>query len=113
MSYLEDPRVFLATERTLLAWIRTEISILAIAFILMKFGVDEGFGPKDQLSSFSIFLCLMTLVLSVLSSIQAWIGLSRLSAVEVPGPLAKPLVLLSGLISIAVAVGATYLIFQF
>ena len=104
---------FLATERTLLAWMRTEISILAVAFILKRFNVDESFAPNAPVDEIVSILCLMTVVLSVLSFVQAWIGLSKLSKREVPGPLAKPLVYLSGVVSVLISVGATYLVFQF
>lgn len=111
MSYLEDPRVFLATERTLLAWIRTQISILAIAFILKKFGIDGSLGPPEKLNQIIVILCLTTILLSVLSFLQALISLSKLSKNEIPGPLAKPLVFLSGFISILISIGATYIVF--
>ncbi|MBI1348901.1 DUF202 domain-containing protein [bacterium] len=34
-----DPRVYFAAERTLLAWIRTGISILGVGFLVAKFGL--------------------------------------------------------------------------
>jgi len=34
-----DPRVFFAAERTLLAWIRTGITIMAIGFVVSRFGL--------------------------------------------------------------------------
>lgn len=34
-----DPRVFFAAERTLLAWIRTGLTIIAIGFMVAKFGL--------------------------------------------------------------------------
>ncbi|MDX1969691.1 MAG: DUF202 domain-containing protein [Planctomycetaceae bacterium] len=34
-----DPRVYFASERTLLAWIRTGISILGVGFLVAKFGL--------------------------------------------------------------------------
>jgi putative membrane protein len=34
-----DPRVFFAAERTLLAWIRTSLSIMGIGFVIARFGL--------------------------------------------------------------------------
>lgn len=34
-----DPRVFFAAERTLLAWIRTALSIMALGFVIARFGL--------------------------------------------------------------------------
>jgi putative membrane protein len=34
-----DPRVFFASERTLLAWLRTGIAIVGLGFIVSRFGI--------------------------------------------------------------------------
>lgn len=34
-----DPRVFFAAERTLLAWLRTGLTIMALGFVVAKFGL--------------------------------------------------------------------------
>jgi putative membrane protein len=34
-----DPRVFFASERTLLAWMRTGIAIIGLGFVVAKFGL--------------------------------------------------------------------------
>ncbi len=34
MSYLDDPRVYFAAERTLLAWIRTGITTIGLGFVV-------------------------------------------------------------------------------
>lgn len=40
MATLEsDPRVFFAAERTLLAWLRTGLTIIALGFVVARFGL--------------------------------------------------------------------------
>ena len=39
MSDLNDPRVFFAAERTLLAWNRTGLSLMAFGFVIERFGL--------------------------------------------------------------------------
>ena len=34
-----DPRVFFAAERTLLAWVRTAIALIGLGFVVAKFGL--------------------------------------------------------------------------
>jgi putative membrane protein len=39
VSYLDDPRVLFAAERTLLAWVRTSVTLMGLGFIVARFGV--------------------------------------------------------------------------
>lgn len=39
MSDLNDPRVFFAAERTLMAWNRTGLTLMAFGFVLERFGL--------------------------------------------------------------------------
>ena len=39
MSDLNDPRVFFAAERTLLAWTRTSITVMVFGFVVERFGL--------------------------------------------------------------------------
>ncbi|HEY6043355.1 MAG TPA: DUF202 domain-containing protein [Nitrosospira sp.] len=36
---MPDPRVFFAAERTLLAWVRTGLTIMALGFVVARFGL--------------------------------------------------------------------------
>ncbi|MPZ77370.1 MAG: DUF202 domain-containing protein [Deltaproteobacteria bacterium] len=39
MSDLNDPRVFFAADRTLLAWTRTGITLMGFGFVIERFGL--------------------------------------------------------------------------
>lgn len=39
MSYLDDPRVYFAAERTLLAWQRSAIALMGLGFVIERFGL--------------------------------------------------------------------------
>jgi putative membrane protein len=39
MNEAEDPRVYFAAERTLLAWVRTGLTVIAIGFVVARFGL--------------------------------------------------------------------------
>lgn len=48
MSDLNDPRVFFAAERTLLAWTRTSLTLMAFGFMVERFGLFlRMFGPAQ------------------------------------------------------------------
>jgi|SRR5579871_5023736 len=36
---MADPRVFFAAERTLLAWVRTGLTVMALGFVVARFGL--------------------------------------------------------------------------
>ena len=39
---MSDPRVFFAAERTLLAWVRTGLGVMALGFVVERFGLFLG-----------------------------------------------------------------------
>jgi len=47
-----DPRVFFAAERTLLAWLRTGLTIIALGFVVARFGLFiQLFAQQSQAPS--------------------------------------------------------------
>ena len=39
MGESDDPRVFFAAERTLLAWVRTGLTVMGLGFVVARFGL--------------------------------------------------------------------------
>jgi putative membrane protein len=58
----QDPRIYMAAERTYLAWIRTSIALIAFGFVIARFGfflrsvAIPGAAARDQGSGFSLAL---------------------------------------------------------
>lgn len=55
----EDPRIYFAAERTLLAWVRTGIAVMAFGFVVARFGLfltlvqnSPGEAVSSQLSPY-------------------------------------------------------------
>jgi putative membrane protein len=78
MSDVTDPRIFFAAERTLLAWTRTSLSLIAFGFIVERFGLYlemSGSQETHELQrEFSFYIgaasILLASVLSFFSAIQ-------------------------------------------
>ena len=92
MSDLNDPRVFFAAERTLLAWSRTSITVMVFGFVVERFGLlahimlPKGGEIIERGISFWIGLVfiLFGVALSILSTIQYVRVLKTLEKEEIP-----------------------------
>jgi putative membrane protein len=51
---MSDPRIFFAAERTLLAWLRTGLTVIALGFVVARFGLflnllaRQAFSPEPS-----------------------------------------------------------------
>jgi putative membrane protein len=118
---MSDPRVFFAAERTLLAWIRTGLTIMGFGFVVARFGLFLALlaaqhpvpvlriDPTPHISSIvGIALVMLGAVSILVAAAQHRNYVRSLPAVDLPAahsvnfPLVVALTL--GLLGIAVAV---------
>jgi len=66
---VSDPRVYFAAERTMLAWLRTGIAIMAFGFVVARFGVFLRLVQgRDAAHGISSYLGTVLVALGVLAT---------------------------------------------
>lgn len=93
MSYLDDPRVYFAAERTLLAWQRTAIALIGLGFVIERFGLFiRMIGPDPAHAGnsghptlvFGVVFMLIGALVAFVSALQFRRFARDLSAPEIP-----------------------------
>ena len=91
MSDLNDPRVLFAAERTLLAWNRTSLALMAFGFAVERFGLFMHmmnpalpFNERGPSLWLGLALVVLGVLLAVLSVAQYRHVLKSLQPAEIP-----------------------------
>jgi putative membrane protein len=91
MSDINDPRVFFAAERTLMAWSRTGLTLMAFGFVLERFGLfmhvlreDPGHVGRDLSFWIGIAFIALAMVVIGFSIVQFRRVLASLKPAEIP-----------------------------
>jgi putative membrane protein len=96
MEKMSDPRVFFAAERTLLAWVRSGIAVMALGFVAAKFGLflsllsasnptNNVLHPSNGLSNiFGIALVVIGVVITLGAQLNHHLYVKTLPPEDVP-----------------------------
>lgn len=110
LNEVEDPRVRMAGERTLLAWVRTGLAMMGFGFVIARFGFIlremAGIQGRSDASPISVSLWIgaTMVVLGVMVNIaSAWQHSAFLRRLEAGEPYRPPAYSLGIIVSIVLA----------
>jgi putative membrane protein len=91
---MSDPRVYFAAERTLLAWVRTGVTVIGLGFVVARFGlflrlVNAGQAEPSEAELSSVLGVGLTIgggVVTALAALQFALFLRHLKQEDVPRP---------------------------
>ena len=106
-----DPRVYLAAERTMLAWVRTGIAMMGFGFVVARFGlflremVAAGSDQAVRPPGLSLWVGTALVILGVWLNLAAAVSHARFRARFARGePFVVPKALTLNILSIALAI---------
>jgi putative membrane protein len=69
MNDADDPRVYFAAERTLLAWVRTGLTVIGLGFVVARFGLFLHLLRPDSTSGAHVGSTMIGVGLVLLGSV--------------------------------------------
>ena len=117
----KDPRIYLAVERTFLAWIRTGIALMGFGFVIARFGIflheisSVSATPAPHAHGFSMWvgtgIILSGVVVMAISGLQHFLTIRHLNqGVDITGKPSLSGMILAGSLALIGSTVAIYLI---
>ena len=117
-----DPRVFFAAERTLLAWLRTGLTLMGLGFVIARFGLflrllalqpqmNHGQEPFAASAVLGVLFIIAGATAILVATLQHRRFIATLSLSDLPGSYSRSFaVMLSGTVGLLGLVLAAYLV---
>lgn len=117
-----DPRVFFAAERTLLAWLRTGLTVMGLGFVVSRFGLflrllsqqaqaTFGHGESGASATLGVLLVLVGAVAILVAAAQHRRYVATLPQADLPASYSRAFaVVLSAMVGLLGLLLAAYLV---